>query len=155
MTRHTFSLLLSLVALSFTHPTSFHYFASIKGSNQGLFKAPTNTPGGQETQGWMEIFSFSVGASNPVNTGQAPNSGKAGKVVLQPFTFTKKTDAFSSLLNISLATNEKLDSVIIQARDDQNRVTQTTVIRNAKIKEIKKNGNDEIISISYEQLERR
>jgi type VI secretion system Hcp family effector len=163
MNRHSFSLLIALVALSFTprpplfnpHPAAIHYVASIKGSNQGLFKAATNSPGGQETQGWMEIFNFSLGAANPVNTGQGSGGAKAGKVVLQPLTITKKTDGFSSLFNISLATNEKLDTVIIQARDDQNNVTQTTVIRNARIKEIKKNGNDEIVSLVFEQIERK
>ena len=151
MQRTTFSLLIALVALAYTpRPTAVHYYASIKGYKQGQFKAANGTGG----DGWMEIYSFSIGASNPANTGQAPSSGKAGKVDLQPIVINKKPDAFSSLLNISLATNETLETVVIQTRDDQNRVTQTTVIKNARIKELKRNGNDEMISFTYEKIEK-
>jgi type VI secretion system Hcp family effector len=157
MKRYTISLLIALAALSFTpRPTFVRYYASIKGSNQGQFKATANSPGGQESQGWMEIYSFSIGASNPANTGQQGSGGaKEGKVTLPPIVINKKPDAFSSLLNISLATNETLETVVIQTRDDQNRVTQTTVVKNAKIKEIKKNGTIESISFIYEQIERK
>jgi type VI secretion system Hcp family effector len=152
MLRTTFSLLIALVALSHTpRPTFLHYYASIKGANQGQFKAANSTGG----EGWIEIYSFSIGASNPANTGQGSGGSKAGKETLPPVVITKKTDAFSSLLNISLATNETLENVIIQTRDDQNRVTQTTVIRNAKIKEIKKDGTIESISFIYEQIQKK
>jgi type VI protein secretion system component Hcp len=168
MKKYAFSLLLApvaLFALSFSHPTAtrltaFHptatrYYASIKGSKQGQFKTLTNSPGGQESQGWMEIFNFSFGASNPATIGQASNSGKAGKVTLQGFTITKKTDGFSSLLHASFVSNEILENIIIQTRDDKNNVTQTTVIKNATIKEIKKNGDNEILSLLFEQIERK
>jgi type VI secretion system Hcp family effector len=152
MLRTTFSVLMALVALSYTpRPTFLRYYASIKGANQGQYKAASSTAGEE----WMEIYSFSIGASNPVNTGQGAGGSKAGKETLPPIEITKKTDAFSSLLNISLATNETLENVIIQTRDDQNKVTQTTVIRNAKIKEIKKNGTIESISFSYEQIQKK
>lgn len=156
MKRYTLSLLIALVALSFTpRPTFVRYYASIKGSNQGQFKAATNSPGGQESQGWMEILSFSMGAANPVNTGQAASSGKQGKATVSSIVITKKPDSFSSLLNISLATNESLDSIVIQTRDDQQRVAKTTVVRNARIKEIKRNGGNEVISLIYEHIEEK
>jgi type VI secretion system Hcp family effector len=156
MRRYTISLLIALAALSFTpRPTFVRYYASIKGSNQGQFKAATNSPGGQESQGWIEIYSFSVGASNPANTGQAPAGGKEGKSTVSSIVITKKPDSFSSLLNISLATNETLETIIIQTRDDQNRVARTTVIKNARIKAINKNGTNEMISLVYEHIEEK
>lgn len=159
MKRYTFPLLIAvaaLVALSFSHPTAFHYYASIKGSKQGLLKSAANSPGGGESQGWIEIYSFSIGASNPASTqGNGGGGSTAGKVTLPPLTINKKTDGFSPLLNNLLTSSEIIDSIIIQAVDDQKRVAKTTVVRNARIKEIKKNGNNEIISFLYEHIEEK
>lgn len=158
MKRYTFPLLIAvvtLVALSFSHPTAFHYYASIKGSKQGLLKAVSNTPGGRESQGWIEIYSFSIGASNPTTTGKGAGGSAAGKETLPPITINKRTDAFSPLLNNLLTSSEIIDSIIIQAVDDKQRVAKTTVVKNARIKEIKKNGNNEIISFLYEHIEEK
>jgi type VI protein secretion system component Hcp len=156
MTRSIFSLLIALVVLSFSHPTAFHYFASIKGSKQGLLKAASNSKGGRESKGWVEIFSFSFGASIPVTTpGSRGGGGRAGKVSLSSIVITKKTDAFSPLLSKMFESGEIIDSLVVQSVDDQQRVAKTTVVRNGRIKEIKRNGNNEIISLSFERMEEK
>ena len=159
MARYTFSLLIALialVALSFTRPTTIHYYASIKGHNQGLLRAGFNSPGGRETQGWIEIYSFSLGASNQVTTsGPGGGGAKAGKANPSSIVITKKTDGISQSLYNMLTSNEIIDSIIIQTTDDQQRVAKTTVVKNGRIKEIKKNGNNEIISILFAQIEEK
>jgi type VI protein secretion system component Hcp len=158
MARYTFSLLIALialVALSFTRPTTIHYYASIKGHNQGLLRAGFNSPGGRETQGWIEIYSFSIGASNPSTTPGKAAGGKEGKSSISSIVITKKTDGISQSLYNMLTSNEIIDSIIIQTTDDQQRVAKTTVVKNGRIKEIKKNGNNEIISILFAQIEEK
>ncbi len=153
MPRTIFSLLIALVALSYMpRPTAIHYYASIKGSQQGLLTA-ANSPGGRESQGWIEIYSFSMGSTNPSTTPGKAASGKEGKSSISSIVITKKSDAFSPLLAKMLSANETIENIIIQTTDDQQRVAKTTVIKNAGIKEISKNGNNEIISLIYQQIE--
>ncbi|HEX6807855.1 MAG TPA: type VI secretion system tube protein Hcp [Gemmatimonadaceae bacterium] len=44
---------------------------------------------------WIEIYSFSMGASNPTSIGTSGQGAGAGKVSLSGFNFMKKTDAAS------------------------------------------------------------
>jgi type VI secretion system secreted protein Hcp len=46
-------------------------------------------------QGWIEILSFQLGASNPSTIGSATGGAGGGKATLSEFTLTKNTDASS------------------------------------------------------------
>jgi type VI protein secretion system component Hcp len=153
MKRYTFFLLTALVALSFSHPTAFHYYASFKGRKQGQLKAETKSTGGRESQGWIEITSFTTGASN-VSTAPGKGGGE-GKTSVSSIVIIKKVDAFSPLLNKMFMSSEIIDSLVVQAVDDRKRIARTTVARNGRIKEIKRNGTNEVISITYEQIENK
>lgn len=49
-------------------------------------------------EGWIEIESFSFGASNPVSIGTASTGAGAGKVSLSSFNTLKRTDSSSPVL---------------------------------------------------------
>lgn len=49
-------------------------------------------------KGWIEIFSFSMGASNPATIGSATGGAGAGKVTMSDISLQKLSDAASPLL---------------------------------------------------------
>lgn len=51
-----------------------------------------------EFEGWIEIDSFSLGASNPANIGSGGEGIGAGKVNVSSFNVAKKTDAASPVI---------------------------------------------------------
>jgi type VI secretion system secreted protein Hcp len=148
MTRYTFSLLFALFALSFSHPTAFHRYASFKGTKQGQLKAQS-TKTGRAKDGWFEIVSFEMGTEAPVD----PKSGSPkGARQHKPIVITKEVDEASPLLLNAHYTNETFETIVIQTLDDNNKVTTTTTLKNALISEIKKSGTLEIISFGYEDI---
>ena len=66
--------------------------------------------------GCMEIFNFSLGAANPVTIGSASTGGGGGKAILQPFSFTKKTDSASPNLYQACVTGAHLATGSVQLR---------------------------------------
>jgi len=64
-----------------------------------FLKIETPNVAGESTdskhKGEIEIYSFSLGASNPTTIGSATGGAGAGKVSLSSFNFMKKTDAAS------------------------------------------------------------
>ena len=147
MKKYAFSLLIALVALSFTHPTAFHSYASFKGTKQGQLKGESTK--GREKDGWFEIRSIEFGTEVPVD----PKSGRPkGARQNNPIVVTKEVDEASPLLLKAHFTNELIETVIIQTIDDNKKVTKTTTLKNALISEIKKNGNLESISFNYEDI---
>jgi len=46
-------------------------------------------------EGWIEVFSFSLGATNPTTVGTTSGGGGAGKVSLSDFSVMKKCDVAS------------------------------------------------------------
>ena len=56
--------------------------------------------------GWMEIFSFSWGASNPTTVGTAGKGLAAGKVSVSSFNIMKKTDNASPTLFSACCTGQ-------------------------------------------------
>lgn len=151
MKQYAFSVLIALVALSFSHPTAFHSYASFKGTKQGQLKGETAGKGGREKEGWFELQSFSLGSSNAATaSGKGGGSGKEGH---SSVVITKEVDAASPLLLNAHASNESLESVVIQTIDDNNKVTKTVTLTNAIISEIKKNGTLESISLNFEKME--
>ena len=46
-------------------------------------------------EGWIELYSFSFGASNPVTIGTGTTGGGGGKVSVSSFNIMKKTDSAS------------------------------------------------------------
>ena len=148
MKKYAFFLLIALGALSFSHPTAFKYYASFKGSKQGLLKAES-TKGGRESQGWIEISSFSFGASNPTPT--SGKGGATGKETQPPITITKKSDAFSPLLLNAHLANEPFETIIIQTLDDQNKEIKRITLTNALISQIKKSGPIEAVTVTFNQ----
>jgi type VI secretion system Hcp family effector len=152
MKQYAFSLLLALLALSFSHPTAFHRYASFKGAKQGQLKAQS-TKTGREKDGWFEIVSIDMGAEVPVD----PKSGRPkGARQKGPLTITKEVDGASPQLLQAHYTNETFQTVIIQTVDDNNKVINTTTLTNAVISEIKKNGNLEAVVFgTYDQIENK
>jgi type VI secretion system Hcp family effector len=150
MKQYTFSLLLALFALSYSHPTAFHSYVSFKGNKQGQFKGESSKGTRHAKDGWFEVTSFEMGSEAPVD---ANKSGTArGARPHPPVTIHKELDESSPLLLNAHNTNETFETVIIQTVDDQNKVSKTTTLKNAIISEIKKNGTLESISFTYEQM---
>jgi type VI secretion system secreted protein Hcp len=148
MKRYTFSLLFALFALSFSHPTAFHRYASFKGTKQGQLKAQS-TKTGRAKDGWFEIVSFEMGTEVPVD----PKSGSPkGARQHKPIVITKQVDEASPLLLNAHYTNETFETIVIQTLDDNNKVTTTTTLKNALISEIRKSGNLESISFTYDDI---
>jgi type VI secretion system secreted protein Hcp len=93
-----------------------------KGENHMAFDAylKLDTITGESTStgytGCMEIFNFSLGAANPVTIGSASTGGGGGKAILQPFSFTKKTDSASPNLYQSCVTGAHLATGTVTLR---------------------------------------
>jgi type VI secretion system secreted protein Hcp len=66
--------------------------------------------------GCMEIFSFSLGASNPVTIGSASGGGGGGKASLSGFNFMKKTDSASPTLYQTCVTGAHLATGTVSLR---------------------------------------
>jgi type VI secretion system secreted protein Hcp len=150
MARFTFSLLIALFALSFSHPTAFHSYVSFKGTKQGQFKGETAGKGGREKDGWFLVNSFELGTQVPVD----PKSGSPkGARQHNPIVITREVDQASPLLWNAHLANETFEAIVIQTIDDQNKVTKTTTLTNALISEIKKSGTLEAVTFTYDQVE--
>jgi type VI secretion system Hcp family effector len=147
MRQYTFSLLLALFALSYSHPTAFHSYVSFKGKSQGQFKG--NSTKGRAKDGWFEITGFEMSSEVPVDAKSRTNPGPRPH---PPVTVHKQLDEASPLLLNAHINNETFETVIIQTLDDQNKVSKTTTLKNALISEIKKDGTLESISFTYEQM---
>jgi type VI secretion system secreted protein Hcp len=66
--------------------------------------------------GAMEIFSFSLGASNPVTIGSAAGGGGGGKASLSGFSFMKKTDSASPQLYQACVTGAHIATGTVSLR---------------------------------------
>jgi type VI secretion system secreted protein Hcp len=66
--------------------------------------------------GSMEIFSFSLGAANPVTIGSASGGGGGGKATLNSLSFTKKTDKASPVLYQTCVTGAHLATGTVTLR---------------------------------------
>jgi type VI secretion system secreted protein Hcp len=66
--------------------------------------------------GCMEIFSFSLGAANPVTIGSAAGGGGGGRASLSSFSFMKKTDSASPNLYQSCVTGAHLATGTVSLR---------------------------------------
>ena len=146
----TFSILMALVALSFSHPTAFHSYVSFKGSKQGQLKGKTSGKGGREDKGWFEVTSFELGGAVPVDAGKGDAPGKRTH---NPIVITKEADGASPQLLQAHYTNEVFDNIVIQTLDDQNKVSKTITLTNAVISDLRKNGTIETFSFTYEKVE--
>jgi type VI secretion system secreted protein Hcp len=67
---------------------------------------------GESHDGYIEIFSFSFGASNPTSVGTGTGSG-AGKVSLSDFSITKQLDASSPQLFQKVVTGAVIPTVTL------------------------------------------
>ena len=151
MKKSWFLLALSLVVLSFNHPTAFKSYVSFKGTKQGQFKAESSKgKTSREADGWFEVQSFDLGGELPVN---ASRSAAAGKTQHKPFTLTKEVDGATPKLLQAHVTNETLESIIIQTVNEQNQASKTITLTNAIISEIKTSGHLESISFIYDSME--
>ena len=153
MKKSWFLLALSLVVLSFSHPTAFKSYVSFKGTKQGQFKAESSKgKTGREADGWFELQSFDMGGESPAD---ASRSAAAGKPQHKPFTLTKEVDGATPKLLQAHLTNEMFESIIVQTVNEQNQASKTITLRNAVISDIKTSGHTESISFSYDSMEQR
>jgi type VI secretion system secreted protein Hcp len=90
---------------------TFMYFTggtpAIKGETQDTTYKSKNA---------MEIYSFSLGASNPVTIGSAQGGMGAGKVSLSSFNFMKKTDTASPTMFQACAMGTHYPNVQVDLR---------------------------------------
>jgi len=75
----------------------------IKGEATGLKEA-------------IEVFSFSWGASNPVNVGPHSGGMTAGRVSISSFNIMKKTDATSSALFLHCCNGQHIAKAVVHMR---------------------------------------
>src|SRR5436309_4100688 len=75
---------------------AFVYFDA--ASSSGLKVKGESTDDVYKSKGAFEIYSFSLGASNPVTIGSATEGSGGGKVSISSFNVMKKTDAASAAL---------------------------------------------------------
>jgi type VI secretion system Hcp family effector len=149
-------LALSLSVFSFIHPTGFHSYASFKGSKQGQLKAASTKAkrGDKDRQadGWFELVSFDQGGESSTD---GARTVAAGKRQHNTFTLTKGVDEATPELLQAHQTNEQFETVIIQTVNDQNQPSKTITLRSAVISAIKKTGDAESISFSYDSMEQQ
>jgi len=69
----------------------------------------------EKHKGEIELESFSLGGTNAASFSSG-GGGRAGKVALQDFHFTKKVDAASVKLFVAMATGEHLASAVLTCR---------------------------------------
>jgi type VI secretion system secreted protein Hcp len=67
-----------------------------------------------EHKGWIEVESFSWGASNPTTIGSATGGAGAGKATFQPFTITKRMDSTSPTLFLHCASGKHIANGVVQ-----------------------------------------
>ena len=146
----TFSILMALTVLSFSHPTAFHSYVSFKGSKQGQLKGESEGKGRREKEGWFEIQSFDMQGEAPVD---ANKGGAKGARTHKPIVITKEMDGASPQLLQAHYSNEVFNNIVIQTLDDQNKVTKTITLTNAIISDLRKSGTIEAISFTYEKIE--
>jgi type VI secretion system Hcp family effector len=114
-------------------------YASFKCAKQGLIKAP-NSKDGREADGWFLIKSFSFDLPTNIHPKPSPNGGKR-QAVPQPLLIIKQMDASSPKLLEALNTNEKLE-VVLQTVDKDNKVIQTTTVKDANVTGIRKENGE-------------
>jgi type VI secretion system secreted protein Hcp len=149
MKKSWFLLALSLVVLSFNHPTAFQSYVSFKGAKQGQLKGESSKSSRRD-KSWFVLQAFDFGGESPVD---ASRSAAAGKRAHKPFSLTKEVDGATPLLLQAHLTNEMFESVIVQTVNDQNQVSKTITLTNAIISEIKTSGHIESISFIYDSME--
>jgi len=83
-----------------------------------FFKLDTITGESTDSKfpGTMEIFNFSLGASNPVTLGSAAGGAGGGKASFQSFSFSKKTDSSSPQLFQACVTGAHLATGTVSLR---------------------------------------
>jgi type VI secretion system secreted protein Hcp len=68
---------------------------------------------GESPEGYIEIFSFSFGASNPSTVGSSAGGSSAGKVSLSDFSITKQLDGSSPQLFQKVVTGATIPNVTL------------------------------------------
>jgi len=157
MKAYAFSILMTLVALSFVHPvhpTAFHNYVSFKGSKQGQLKGKTSGKGGREDKGWFEIQSFDLAGEVPAD---ANKPGTTGKRTHKPIVIAKETDASSPLLFQAQSVNEVLETVIIELAGRPTSgagevVTERITLTNATIARYTTDKGTESLALNYETV---
>jgi type VI secretion system secreted protein Hcp len=78
---------------------AFDAFVYFDGkSSSGLEVKGESTDDTYKAKGAFEVYSFSLGASNPVTIGSSTEGSGGGKVSISSFSIMKKTDAASAAL---------------------------------------------------------
>lgn len=93
---------------------AYDAFLFIKGV-EGESTADVKIPPGVDKKP-MEIYSFSLGASNPVTIGSATSGAGGGKVSLSSVNIMKKSDTSSPALFQACAKGQHFDKAIIALR---------------------------------------
>lgn len=139
--------LLPVCLQAFVHPRAFTNYISFKGTKQGQLKGKEKGKSGKEDLGLFNLHSFEFGTESPVAKGSGSSKGKVthGSVVI-----TKEEDGASLLLLQANNDHEVFENVTIQSVDAAGHVASTTVLGNAVLTGIKKDGAVETLSFNYE-----
>jgi type VI secretion system secreted protein Hcp len=84
--------------------------------NASTVKGEATATGLQPATGWIEIFSFSWGASNPTTVGTTAAGLSAGKVSISSFNFMKKLENSSPNLFQACATGQHFKTAKVVLR---------------------------------------
>ena len=92
------------------------YLEFPEASGQGLVVKGETTDADFKAKGAMEIYSFSLGASNPVTIGSASTGSGGGKVSLSSLNVMKKSDNASSPLFTACCKGDHFPKAILTLR---------------------------------------
>ena len=81
-----------------------------------VVKGETTAKGLEPATGWIEIFSFSWGASNPTTVGSGKTGMSAGKVSISSFNIMKKTEMSSAPLFAACAAGQHFKTAQVVMR---------------------------------------
>jgi type VI secretion system secreted protein Hcp len=109
-------------------------------------------------KGWIEISSFSWGASNSASIGSASSGAGAGKVSMQDIHITKTVDSASPLLMRACASGKHFPTVMLSVRKAGGGATVDYVLTDAMITKVDAGGGGtdrpvETITIAFAKMQ--
>lgn len=126
---------------------AFDAFLKLEGIDGG------STAKGYE--GWIEVISFSWGASNPQSIGSATSGAGAGKVQFQEFHVTKHLDGTSPKLFLACATGGHIKTAqidLVRASQKATEVFFTYKLSDVVVSSVANNGTSRGQDVPLEEV---